>query len=194
MPKVFLVGDSVRMGYDRYVRDHFSGQAEVYYPADNCRFAQYVLRHFHEWVEKECDPKTVNVVHWNAGLWDTGRLFEDEPLTPLDAYVEMLRRVSQRIRVVCPGARQIFATSTPVVEAQYAQPERFFRYNADIVRYNQAACALMETLGVAVNDLHAVASRLPGSAWSDATHLYTETGTRALGEAVCAAIRAALGT
>ena len=45
MERIFLLGDSVRMGYDRAVRDHFAGRAEVYYPRDNCRFAAYLLRH-----------------------------------------------------------------------------------------------------------------------------------------------------
>ena len=83
MKTVFLMGDSIRMGYDRYVRDALADEAAVYYPSENCRFAQYTLRNAHDWIEKECQPECVDVVHWNAGLWDVARLFGDEPLTPI---------------------------------------------------------------------------------------------------------------
>ena len=33
MKTVFLMGDSIRMGYDRYVRDALAGVAAVYYPS-----------------------------------------------------------------------------------------------------------------------------------------------------------------
>ena len=187
MEKVFLVGDSVREGYDRFVRDRLSGQAEVYYPRENCRFAQYVLRHFHEWVQADCDPNTVTVVHWNAGLWDTGRLFEDEMLTPLDFYVDTLRRIHKRICKICPNAKIIFATSTPVREELYT-PERFMRYNRDIEIYNAAAVKALRELGEEIDDLYETASKLDKDAWSDCTHLYTEIGTKTLGTQVCKAI------
>ncbi len=48
MKKVVLIGDSVRLGYDKYVKDALKGSAEVLYPQENCRFAEYVLRYAHE--------------------------------------------------------------------------------------------------------------------------------------------------
>ena len=192
MKTVFLMGDSIRMGYDRYVRDALAGEAAVYYPSENCRFAQYTLRNAHDWIEKECQPECVDVVHWNAGLWDVARLFGDEPLTPIGQYASLLERIVLRIRKVCPNAAQIFALSTPIVEARYEQPERFMRYNAEIEAYNRAAQETMERLGVPVNDLYAAACALPESAWSDPTHLHTPLGTQTLGDAVVNAIRACL--
>ena len=47
--KVLLIGDSIRMGYDKYVKNYLSDSCEVYYPKDNCRFAQYTLRHLSDW-------------------------------------------------------------------------------------------------------------------------------------------------
>ena len=49
MKKVVLIGDSIRMGYDKYVKDALENTAEVFYPPENCRFAEYVLRYAHEW-------------------------------------------------------------------------------------------------------------------------------------------------
>lgn len=104
MKTVFLMGDSIRMGYDRYVRDALVDEAAVYYPSENCRFAQYTLRNAHEWIEKDCQPERVDVVHWNAGLWDVLRLFGDEPLTPIGQYASLLERIVLRLRKLCPNA------------------------------------------------------------------------------------------
>lgn len=188
MNKVFLIGDSIRMGYDRYVREQLSGRAEVYYPKDNCRFAAYTLRHCLEWIEAEVNPAEVTVIHFNAGLWDCGRYMEEETFTPLPVYANYLRRVVLKLRKGCPNARLIFATSTPIREERYKEPARFMRYNAEIREFNEAACRVMEALGVPVDDLYAAAEPLPADCWSDGTHLYTPLGTRTLGDAVVASI------
>ena len=49
MKNVLLIGDSIRMGYENYVRDAFSGVAEIKAPEGNCRYALQVLRYAHEW-------------------------------------------------------------------------------------------------------------------------------------------------
>ena len=44
MKKVLLLGDSIRMGYDDYVKEELDGKCEVVYDAeDNGRFAAYTL-------------------------------------------------------------------------------------------------------------------------------------------------------
>lgn len=193
MDRVFLIGDSIRQGYDRYVREKLSGRAEVYYPTDNCRFAAYTLRHMHEWIEKEVDPANVTVIHFNCGHWDTGCYMEDVNFTSLENYLDLLRRIVRKMRKLYPQAKLIFATSTPVLEHTYADPARFIRRNADVIKYNEAAVELMKSLDVAVDDLHAAASTLDESAWSDSTHLYTPIGTRVLGDAVCESILSVIG-
>lgn len=192
MKKVFLIGDSIRIGYDKAVRAKLSGEAEVYFTIDNNRFAQYILRSISDGIIRECDPESIDVVHWNAGAWDTLRMYGDDPLTPIDQYVQMLRRVHRQLKILCPNAKQIFATTTPVIEHRFPEPERKMRYNSDVVLYNNAAVALMKELDVPVDDLFAVASQLGEEAWSDQTHLYTDLGTNALSNAVTESIRACL--
>ena len=187
MKRVYLIGDSIRMGYDKYVRKQLAGIAEVSFPADNCRFAAYTLRYVREWIEKDWDPDTVDVIHWNAGLWDCGRYEEDVPFTDIPVYQDYLHRIVKRLRKICLNARQIFATSTPVIPEKYDRT-RFMRYNEDIIAYNRAAIDVMTQEGVPVDDLHAVAAALDQSAWSDGTHLYTDVGTEALGNQVCRCI------
>ena len=49
MKNVLLVGDSIRAGYDKSVRESLKNIANVYFPEENCRFASYVLRYIHEY-------------------------------------------------------------------------------------------------------------------------------------------------
>ena len=80
MKNLLLIGDSIRMGYDKSVKKSLEGKANVVFPVENCRFASYVLRHFHEYFNG-LKGEDIDVIHWNAGLWDCLRLFEEEPHT-----------------------------------------------------------------------------------------------------------------
>lgn len=40
---LLLIGDSIRMGYDRSVKKTLAGRANFIFPTDNCRFASYLL-------------------------------------------------------------------------------------------------------------------------------------------------------
>ena len=186
MKNIYLIGDSIRFGapgspgYGVYVKEMLEGKAKVYAPEENCRFAQYTLRYLHEWasnVEKE----KIDIVHWNNGLWDVLRLFGDEPLTDIDTYGIMLKRVYKRIRFLFPNARVVFALSTSVIE-EWGRPE-FFRYNSEIEKYNQKAREVMSELGVQVNDLYTLSASFDNSLRSDWVHFGVE-GSKILAEKV----------
>ena len=51
MKNLLLIGDSIRMGYDKSVKKTLEGKANVIFPEENCRFASYVLRYFHEYLK-----------------------------------------------------------------------------------------------------------------------------------------------
>lgn len=186
MKNVFLIGDSIRFGatgspgYGVYVDEALRERANVYQPNENCRWAQYTLRYVHEWA-RVADGASVDVVHWNNGLWDVLRLEGDDPLTPMDIYVMMLRRVYARLKKLFPNAKIIFATNTRVIE-EWANPN-FFRYNSEIEEYNRAACALMDELGVEVNDLYALTKTFGEDMHSDWVH-YNEAGSRRIAQQV----------
>ncbi len=74
MKNLLLIGDSIRMGYDKSVKKTLEGKANVIFPEENCRFASYVLRYFHEYL-KDIKGEDIDVVHWNAGLWDCRTCF-----------------------------------------------------------------------------------------------------------------------
>ena len=191
MKKVVLYGDSIRIGYEEYIRRSLEGKAEVYFPSDNCRFAQYLFRYAHFWKDKNGWPDDVDVVHWNAGLWDVLELFEDGPLSSIEHYRDMIVRIDRRLRLIYPHAKMIFATSTAVVEEEY-QPEKR-RRNAVIEQYNAVAIEALKDTDTEINDLYAITKDCPRDLHSDKTHYYTEGGVKLVGGQVLSVISRELG-
>lgn len=176
MKNLLLIGDSIRLGYDKAIKKTLEGKANVFFPEDNCRFASYVLRYINEYfalVDGEVD-----VIHWNTGLWDCLRLFGEDPHTPLDVYAYYIDRICIRIKRFCPNTKVIFATNTSVISEEMG--EDFKRYNEEIEVYNKAAVEVVKKYGFEVNDLYATSLTLPREAHSDPVHYYTKTGTEKL--------------
>ena len=191
MKKIVLLGDSIRMGYDKYVKSALEGTAEVLYPGENCKFAEYMLRFAHEWKNNGKWGDDVDLVHWNAGLWDALELFGDEPLSTLEYYENAIGRIAKRLRMLWPDAKFVFATSTPVWEERCSKD--FRRHNSTIEKYNAAAVRALEGTGTVINDLYSLASEFPTEYHSDAVHYYTDRGTEMLGGRVLAVICRELG-
>ncbi len=189
--KIVLIGDSIRMGYDKYVKEALEGSANVYYPEENCRFAEYVLRYAHEWKGSGSWGDDVDLVHWNAGLWDALELFGDEPLTSLEYYEKAIARIDKRLRMLFPRAKFVFATSTNVCE-KMSNPD-FTRHNATIEKYNAAACRALSGTDTVINDLYSLTSSVPDTYRSDWVHFYTPEGTELIGGKVLAVISELLG-
>ena len=190
MKNVLLIGDSIRIGYDKSVKKTLQDKANVYFPEENCRFASYVLRYIHEYKDSLGDNH-VDVLHWNAGLWDCLRLFGEEPHTPMEVYAYYIERICIRIKKLFPDAKVIFATSTSVQSELMASD--FKRYNKEIETYNATAVEVVSKYGFEVNDLYAISVTLPEEARSDPVHYYTSVGTKAFTEKVLSYIVPALG-
>lgn len=185
MKRIFLIGDSIRIGYDRYVRENLAGKALVYWNEDNARFVQYTLRYLHEWVKDQCDPEAIDIVHWNNGLWDILHQFGDECMVSPEDYEKYLRRIIKRLRTVFPNAKICFALTTQVVEEFFINPA-FCRSNQDIEKYNQIALRVMAEENIPVDDLYTVSAQMPRD-WHnpDGTHFMPE-GYQELARAVTA--------
>ena len=191
MKNVLLIGDSIRTGYDKAVKKTLEGKVNVYFPIENCRFASYVLRQVHEYKNSLIpEGENVDLVHWNAGLWDCLRLFEEDPHTPIEVYGYYIERICIRIKKIYPNAKVIFATSTKVISEK--MDKNFKRYNEEIEAYNKVAVDIVKKHGFEVNDLYAVADSLPEEAHSDPVHYYTPMGTKAFADAVLNVILKAL--
>src|SRR5215213_10037927 len=70
LPKVALVGDSIRLGYGPKVAERLKGRAVVLSLEDNGGDSGNVLAHLEEWILRE----KPDVVHLNCGLHDLKRL------------------------------------------------------------------------------------------------------------------------
>lgn len=193
MKKILLIGDSIRMGYDKYVKKHLKDSCEVYFPNENCRFAQYVYRHLHDWKDWLNLSGELDLVHWNVGLWDT-LILADEGccLTPPEYYAYFMDKICNRIKTLFPKAKVIFATSTPVLEARFDK-NVIYRLNKDVEKYNEIAVEICKKHGFVINDLYPVLKNVPEEYYIDAAHPYTKEGTTLTTNAVCKAICKELG-
>ncbi len=193
MKNLLLLGDSIRRGYDESVKKTLKGKANVIFPVANCRFAAYLLRYFHEYLE-DIKGEDIDVIHWNAGNWDCLRMFDEEPHTPIDIYTYYIERICIRIKKLCPNARVIFATSTKVNSEKLNKDfPNFKRYNEEIEKYNDAAVKIARKYGFKINDLYALSATLPEDARSDAVHYYTPAATEAFTNQVLSFVLPELG-
>jgi len=185
MERAVLIGDSIRMGYEEYVRQGLTGRAEVVSPDENGGTSANVLAHLDAWVTAHA-PR---LVHVNCGLHDLRREFGAVTnAVPPAQYVRNLEAIFRRIRDL-PGTTLIWATTTPVNERWHHDNKPFDRFEADVEAYNVAALRVAEEYGVPVDDLYAVITTagrdrllLP-----DGVH-YRPEGYALLGEAVVRAI------
>ena len=192
MKKIILFGDSIRLGYQNFVKESFEGVATVSFPSSNGAFMQNMLRYLNIWKVEENLPENADVVHWNAGAWDVLRIMGDDTLTSPEYYGELIVRVHKRITELFPNAVQIFATTTNGVEELYSPP--YQRYNSDVVKFNEIAIKKLIPLGVKINDLYGITKDLPkdSSCRSDLTHFSTVDGIKLLGGQVVKSICLAL--
>jgi len=189
---VLLVGDSIRAGYDKSVKKTLEGRANIILPNESGRFAAYVLRNLHEFYKGTgIKNEDIDIIHWNAGLWDCLRMFEEDVQTPIDMYAYYIDRICKRIKNLYPDAKVIFATSTSVISERMSV--NFKRYNEEIEEYNKTAVEIVKKYGFEVNDLYALSKSLPEEAHSDAVHYYTPMGTKAFTLQVLSHLKPLLG-
>ena len=192
MKKILLLGDSIRQGYDSYVKIAFEDSAKVYYPAENCMFSSYILRMLNDWKNFLDTGDDVDVIHWNAGLWDDLVLADGKNHTSIEYYKDNIERICVMIGELFPNAKNIFATSTPVIEDGFGG-FHFRRYNSDTERYNEAAVKIVTDHGGYINDLYTLLKNSPTEYHSDQTHYYSREGTEIICNKVISAIEACGG-
>lgn len=188
MKTAILLGDSIRQNYQEYVKECLKDKVNIIYTRDNGRFCQYTLRYLHEWINALTNGhgENIDVVHFNCGLWDVLRLSnENATFTEEGVYRDMLKRIYERIRFLCPNAIVIYALTTEVIEPGFEPGIEFgCRFNKDIIKYNEIAVELFNKLHIQINDLWSVSKALPEVAHSDSVHFETELGIEALGRKV----------
>ena len=186
IPKVLLLGDSIRMSYQALVAEKLEGKAEVVGPADNCQYSLFTLSS--RWIGELGQP---DIVHWNNGLHDCGHNPRRSPVQiPVDMYRENLAFILKRLRELTPNV--LWATLTPVHPDRPFQDSEWSWRNEEIDRYNVAARELMEAREVPVTELHKLVwVNLEELLSEDQLHL-SQAGQRACASAVAQAISARL--
>lgn len=163
LPKVLIIGDSISMGYTKYVQDILKGKAYVQRPTNskgqsiNCQGTIYGVKHIDEWISKI----KWDIIHFNFGLHDLKHI---DPVTgnnsqnpdhPQQANIKTYRKNLTEItkKLIKTKAKLIFATTTPFPE----QPSGPFRSADQPEKYNKVALEIMKQYEISINDLYAFA-------------------------------------
>jgi len=189
VPKVVLLGDSIRLGYAPLVEKELARKAVVISPKANGGDSSSLLKHLDEWAIRE-QPA---IVHFNCGIHDTkkakaGGKFQ----VPPDQYEANLRNIVERIRKETK-ATVLFATTTPILDERAAKARAKAEYElleASVEQYNGIAKKVMQDLKVPVNDLHGLCAdlgRREKLLSGDGVH-FTAEGREMLAKAVAAFI------
>lgn len=208
MTNVILLGDSIRLGYQDYVREYLGDGFQVFSPAENCRYTKFTLSNVKWWMHTWGNP-SVDVIHWNNGIWDLHRHLSGEDLfTPLDEYLETNGRLLNILKLYTD--KLIWGTITPGGKALDEQKaynalintdanhpalklsDAMEPWNADIRRYNEATAELMKANGVRVDDIYSVVAADPDR-YIDADGIHmTDDGYKAIARQVSDEIRGML--
>ena len=156
MKKVLLLGDSIRQGYQEYVKQELEGECEVYFDAeDNGRFVQYNFWQLNQMYKKYGN---FDIVHFNSGYWDmTIEEPDREAMNSLSEYIVWLKRIINYVRN--RKGIPIFANSAPIFDEltntkNNTSPYIFHYKNSWVQKYNNVAERLMESEKVYVNNLY----------------------------------------
>lgn len=192
LPKVVLLGDSIRLSYTATVRSQLEGKAEVISPSANGGDSSNLLRHLDAWAIRQ-HP---DVVCFNCGIHDTKKFSNPErfQVTP-EQYESNLRQIVDQLRKRT-SAKLIFATTTPILDERAAttrQGRDYVLLDRSVQEYNETARRVMQELKVPVLDLHLKLvmpdppQTTPTLLGNDGVHL-TDAGQALLGRAVADAI------
>lgn len=163
LPKVLLLGDSIRKSYQPRVAEILAGKAEVIGPEENCQFALYTLFSLGRWINELGEP---DIVHWNNGLHDCGHNLTRGPAQfSLEDYRTNLETILARLREFT--LRVIWATITPVHPDKPFDESGWGWRNNEIDQYNLVARELMGANELPINDLHKLV-------WADADRFLSD--------------------
>jgi hypothetical protein len=178
LPRVLLVGDSIARGYGPQVERKLKGRAYVARLATSKSVGDPALL---AEVALVLGQARFDVVHFNNGLHGFGYT-EDDYRKAFPDLIETLKRGA-------PGARLIWATTTPVRERDHLDQ---LDPRTDRVKVRNAVAArLIAPEKIPVDDLFGLMDGHPEYHAADGIH-FNERGIAAQAEQVAGRIRAAL--
>ena len=194
LPRVLLIGDSIRGGYQKGVQKLLEGKAFVVGNEGNGEHTWTGLKKLDAWL----GDGQWDVIHFNWGLWDvayrnpqsknSGHLDKvaGKLTTSLPDYEKNLRALVARLKKT--GATLVWASTTPVPDGEPG------RIQGDEVKYNAAAAKIMAENGVAMDDLHALALPQLAKIQNPQNVHFAASGYNVLADQVADSIIAALAS
>lgn len=202
LPRVFIIGDSISLGYTADVRELLHGKANVHRPNANCGGTSQALRVSEDGeraIDRWLGDGKFDLIHFNWGLWDInrrvgGKRNTDGPVAATEEqYAERLEILVQRLKET--GAILVWAPTT-FVQGGWG------RIAGDEIRYNEIAKEIMDRHGILIDDLHALSATFPlyGEGPEGEPELFkskgnvhfSEAGSRRLAEQIAAFIEETL--
>lgn len=182
LPKVVLVGDSIRIGYEPLVAKQLEGKAAIVSPGKANGDSGWLLKNLDDFIVAH----KPDLIHLNVGLHDLRHDRKKKTYQiDLETYEKNLDAILTRLKKETK-ATIVFASTTPIDDAKHAKRGGGFdRFEKDVLRYNEAALRLCRKHGVVVHDLHFLVHQVGPDKLldKDGTH-YTKDGKERLAEAV----------
>jgi len=93
--KVFLIGDSIRIGYQPFVKKNLKDITEVLSPEENCETSLKILKNLENWI----DNHEFDIVHINCGLHDI-KVEKERGINfiPIESYIENLKKIFEFLK------------------------------------------------------------------------------------------------
>ena len=201
LPNVLIYGDSISIHYHEELREKLAGKANLYRipwngedsstlipKMERLRFATQDYRLKDRW-DFDWD-----VIQFNVGLHDLKYLDGDrmdkatgKQVSSLESYEKNLHRIVLYFRKIAPGAKLIFATTTPVPEGEAG------RVAGDAPRFNEIAAKVMkEYPETIINDLYALTKPNQPNWWTKPGNVhFNAMGQEAQAEQTAGIIRKA---
>jgi hypothetical protein len=177
-PRVLLVGDSITRGYYKTVEEKLHGKAVVCRLATSKSLGDPALL---AEVKLVLGQTKFDVVHFNNGMHGWGYTEAE--------YANALPELVAVIRAASPGARLVWASTTPIRVTR--KVEELDPRTDRVKARNEAAAAVMAKEKIPTNDLFARVIDKPEWFSADGVH-FNAKGSAALGEQVAGQIRKAL--
>ncbi len=156
MKKVLILGDSIQMSYQKYVKESLGNEVELIYDdKDNGRFTQYSYWQLNQFYRVHGN---FDIVHFNNGYWDMN--IEAPMTTNLNEIPDYIRGLEKIVKYIQErNGKVIFATTAPIYEAGCTKDNTgidnlILVENEVVIKYNNAAKELMGKYNVEINDLY----------------------------------------
>ncbi|WP_158973909.1 SGNH/GDSL hydrolase family protein [Cellulophaga sp. L1A9] len=163
LPKVFLYGDSISIGYTEYVRASLENKADVMRLHVNGNSSHNLVNNMEVFKKALFQPYLKDgwnfewdVIHFNVGLHDLKYLADNKlnkeagiQVSSLEVYESNLNNIISYLKNTYPKAKLIFATTTPVPDGAEG------RFAGDAKKYNKVALKVLKNHSdIIINDLY----------------------------------------